>query len=174
MSAVRTGDVNPVHQAVEEYYPIAQTMSQGGDDLMQELALSFLESIERGFERKGLIIHQMKFQRDRYRSCLGGRQGTHCGRSIDNGDLRFRKGVQRIPLEDLVLRSRDNPETTALFNVSFERFRADLSEDEAVWFEAKSKGQTRWTRSVFAGFPGHEAVRVRAGVREKFRKWFER
>ncbi len=166
-------EMDMVREAVAEFYPIAQNMAQGDDDLQQELALSILESLDRGFESRGLIIHQMKFQRDRYRSCLGGRQGTSCGRSIDNGDLRFRRGVQRVSIEDLVLRSRDNPETTALFNISFERFKRDLSEDESTWFEARSKGQAHWTRSGYAGVSGWKTVRVRTMVREKFRKWFE-
>ncbi len=186
MSAVRPGEANPIHLAVEEYYPIAQKMAWGDDDLRQELILSVINSVGvRKIHDQGLIINRMVLQRKMYQ--VGYLFADKFGRSIDNGCARRREDVTLVPYgetdtgqsgwhPDFAVYFTDyrNPEETALFNVSYERFLRDLTVAERGFWDVKMEGGT-WIdieRRKVANRNDQPAIRRR--LREKFRKWFER
>jgi len=188
MSVVRPGDADRVHQAVAEYYPIAQKMAWGDDDLRQELILSVINSVgNRKIRDQGLIINRMVLQRKMYR--VGYLFADRFGRSIDNGCARRREDVTLIPYDsgetdtgqsvrhpDFAVYFTDyrNPEETALFNVSYERFLDDLTVAERGFWDVKLTGGT-WIdieRRKIAG--RNDQPTIRRNIREKFRKWFER
>jgi hypothetical protein len=182
-------DANRVHQAVAEYYPIAQKMAWGDDDSRQELLLSVITSVgARKIRDQGLIINRMVLQRKMYR--VGYRFADRFGRSIDNGCAKRREDVALIPYDstgetddgwsarhpDFAIYFTDyrNPEETALFNVGYERFLQDLDGKERAFWNAKLEGLT-WhdlERRKIIGRNQHAGVK--RSVREKFRKWFER
>jgi hypothetical protein len=188
MSAVRAADADRIKEAVEEYYPIAHKMAWGDDDLQQELILSVINSVGvRKIRDQGLIINRMVLQRKMYR--VGYLFADRFGRSIDNGCARRREDVTLIPYDstgetddgwtarhpDFAVYFTDyrDPEETALFNVSYERFLQDLTAGERAFWNAKLEGLT-WKdleRRKMVGRNQHAGVK--RSIREKFRKWFE-
>ena len=183
----QTQDANRVHEAVAEYYPIAQKMAWGDDDLRQELLLSVIDSVgTRKIPDKGLIINRMVLQRKMY--WQGYRFADRFGKSIDNGCARRREGITVIPYEsaeetgvsqnvkypDFAFYFQRSPEAIALFNVGYERFLGDLDVAERAFWNAKLEGLT-WLdleRRKIVGRNQHAGVK--RSIRQKFRKWFEK
>jgi hypothetical protein len=201
MSAVRPGgpvcrvkhgtdrDADCIKEAVKEYYPIAHKMAWGDDDLQQELILSVINSVGvRKITDQGLIINRMVLQRKMYR--VGYLFADRFGRSIDNGCARRREDVTLIPYDsvgeadteksarhpDFAVYFTDyrNPEETALFNVSYERFLRDLDVTERAFWNAKLEGLTWHDLERLKLIGRNQHAGVKRSVREKFRKWFER
>ena len=187
MSAVRPGDTNRVHQAVAEYYPIAQRMAWGDHDLQQELILSVINSVgTRKISDQGLIINRMVLQRKMY--WQGYLVADRYGKSIDNGCVRRREDVTLIPYDateetdaDQSVRHPDfaiyftnyrNPEETALFNVGYERFLRDLDVEERDYWNARLEGLSWRDIERLKIAHRNQHAPLKRCIREKFRKWF--
>ncbi len=155
--------------AALEYLPVARSMSRGDRDLQQELMVGVIEGIQRGIERSH-IIHRLIFRRKNYYD--GYLSVSRFGVSIDTGKKTRRPDRQRISIEDLSLRSSDDPSQVALFSIGFQRFKNNLEGQEVQWWAAKEKGLPS-SRAGFNGWSSTTAHRIKTRVREKFRAQFE-
>jgi len=173
---------------VEKYYPIAQKMAHGDEDLQQELILSVMNTVgKRKIYNEGLIINRMILQRKMYKT--GYLMVDRNGSSIDRGHIRNRKDVTVFPYD--TARERDSrkeiidadfalyfsdyrsPEETALFNADYPKFLDSLSVRERAYWDARLEGIV-WRdieRRKIAN--RNEQPGIRRSIREKFREWLE-
>jgi hypothetical protein len=172
--------------AVAKYYPIAQKMSWGDDDLQQELLMSIMDTVgNRGICDEGLIINRMVLQRRMYRT--GYLMVDRNGSSIDRGHPRNRQGVTVWPYDttnergsrdaivetDLALYFTDyrSPEETALFNADYGKFLGCLTVRERAYWEARLQGGIWKDIERFKIADRNQQPALKRCVREKFRQW---
>ena len=153
---------------LSQYLRVARNMSHGDDDLMQELALSALNSLRKGETDRGRIIRRMFCDRMDY--WQGYSSVTRWGISVDNGHWNRRQ--QRLSYDDgkVWVDPRDSVEDVALFNVCRERLVRAMTEKERRYYEQRTAGFNTSSKD-------HTAMcreyLLRKGLREKVRQFLE-
>ena len=154
---------------LEKYIPYCERMSQGDEDLRQELFLAAWRTMKNGHTYPARVIHSMQMARIKYR--------RGWGKSIDNGNpwrrpkgslspVTYDGGDTTYPSLVSYCQHADNPEETALFRISFERFHDSLSELERKYVDMKLAGFVVNDRKL--GISGYMRKKVRNGIRQKF------
>jgi len=165
-----TEQARPNYLPLEAYIPYCESLSQGDEDLRQELFLAAWTTMRNGHTYPARVIHSMQMARIKYR--------RGWGRSIDNGNpwrrpkwgsltpMRYDEDQLKDPVLVSYCRAADNPEETALFNIGFERFENALSPLERRYVEMKLAGFVVNDRKL--GISRYMVTRVRDGIRQKF------
>lgn len=154
---------------LEAYIPYCERMSQGDDDLKQELFLAVWRTMNNGHTYPARVIHSIQMARIAYR--------RGWGKSIDNGNpyrrsegnllpVTYNGGDTTTPALVSYCQEIENPEETALFRISFERFHNSLSELEQQYVDLKLAGFVVNDRKL--GVSGYMGRKVRNGIRQKY------
>jgi len=154
---------------LEAYIPYAERMARGDEDLRQELFLAAFYTIRRGYTYPARVIHSMQMARIAYH--------RGWGKSIDNGNPYRRPRGSLFPTTYDGAETKDptlvaycsrttNPETIALFRISFERFCSALSPLERRYMDMQLAGLAVCDRNP--ALSRYMVTRVRKGLRKKF------
>lgn len=172
-----------IEEAVDRYYPVAQKMARGDDDLQQELILWVIDNlVYRDDFNEKYILQRMHLQIKAYKR--GYLKLSGYGRSIDLGDPTGRKhnythidslekyGVQDIEA-GLEMYFRTSPEQEALFRVDYGKLVASLTDMEKRYLGAKLCGLT-WTEiNELKIVPSHRQHGLKMSIKKKIREYLD-
>ena len=159
---------------LEAYITYAENMARGDEDLRQELFLAAVYTIRRGYTYPARVIYSMQMARIAY--------WRGWGKSIDNGNPYRRPRGSLVPTTYDGGETKDptlvaycsrttNPETIALFRISFERFESVLSPLEQRYVDLKLAGFVVNDRKL--DISRYMVTRVRNRIRQKFSEQVE-
>ena len=176
-----------IEEAVEKYYPVAQKMAKGDDDLQQELMLWVIDHLcHKNDVNERYIIQRMHLHVKAYKR--GYLMLNGYGRSIDHGDPTGRPhnytlvdyvemneycGSNVIEADlDMMYARNSNPERGAQFRCDYEKFLASLTPKERKYLDAKLQGMT-WTEiNDMRIVPNNDQHRLKMSIKEKIQKYF--
>ena len=175
-----------MEKAVRCYYPIAQSMAKGDDDLQQELMLWVIDHlVYKQDVNEQYILQRMNLQVKAYNR--GYRIVDGAGTSVDRGDPTGRKQhYALVPYDcmdgycpdilngdlEMMYARHPSPEREALFHVDYEKFIASLTDLEKRYLDAKLKGMS-WTEIDRQRIVDrNQQHRVKESIKEKMRAYF--